>query len=205
MSKEVKLRLPVPQICSKRTRSDEAPRILSIGMKAQLLKKKESQSRPNWTETMSAYQPSDSQLGQTVSLHVLRICWQKIYMRFSSPILRTDENGWSITQLSLANNKQVLCGFAGNFSGNCQETETCTVRKCYTPRQPLQNHPSGHLGGWAMPWSAEEKLDGQHQRTDIPVRVRTAYNGLLQKGLEENLWRIVCHVLSAIQSVNALN
>ena len=24
----------------------------------------------------------------------------------------------------------------------CQETETCMVRACYTPRQPLQNHPS---------------------------------------------------------------
>ena len=34
----------------------------------------------------------------------------------------------------------------------------------------------GHLGGWPMPWLAEEMLDGQHQRADIPVRTRTAYN-----------------------------
>ena len=36
-----------------------------------------------------------------------------------------------------------------------------------TPRQPPQNHPSEHLGGWATPWSAEEMLVGQYQRVDI--------------------------------------
>ena len=30
------------------------------------------------------------------------------------------------------------------------------VRACHTPRQPLQNQSSRHLGGWATPWSAEE-------------------------------------------------
>ena len=30
------------------------------------------------------------------------------------------------------------------------------VRACHTPWQLLQNHPSGHLGGWVMLWSAEE-------------------------------------------------
>ena len=59
------------------------------------------------------------------------------------------------------------------------------VRACHTPRQPLQNHPSGHLGGWATPWSAEEMLDGQHQRVDIPAHAGTAHKGLLQKRLEE--------------------
>ena len=49
------------------------------------------------------------------------------------------------------------------------------------------NHPSGYLGGWARPWSAEEMLDGQHQRVDIPVHARSAHNGLLQKRLEEDL------------------
>ena len=43
------------------------------------------------------------------------------------------------------------------------------VRTCHTPRQPLQNHPSGRLGGWATPWSAGEMLDGQHQRVEIPA------------------------------------
>ena len=28
---------------------------------------------------------------------------------------------------------------------------------CHTSRQPLKNHPSGHLGGWATPWSAGRK------------------------------------------------
>ena len=70
---------------------------------------------------------------------------------------------------------------------NCQETETRMVRACHTPRQPLQNHPSGHFGGWATPWSAEEMLDGQHQRVDIPAHARFAHKGLLQKRLEEDL------------------
>ena len=58
---------------------------------------------------------------------------------------------------------------------------------CQTPRQPLQNHPSGHLGGWATPWSVEEMLDGQHEKVDIPAHARTAHKGLLQKRLEEDL------------------
>ena len=75
----------------------------------------------------------------------------------------------------------------GTFSGNCQEKETCMVRACHTPQQPLQNRSSGHLGGWATPWSAEEMLDGQHQKVDIPAHVRTAHKSLLWKRLEENL------------------
>ena len=55
------------------------------------------------------------------------------------------------------------------------------VRACHTPRQPLQNHPSGHLEGWATPWSAEEMLDGQHQKLDIPFQARAVHKGLLQK------------------------
>ena len=37
------------------------------------------------------------------------------------------------------------------------------------------------------PWSAEEMLDSQHQRVDIPAHARTAHRGLLQKRLEEDL------------------
>ena len=55
------------------------------------------------------------------------------------------------------------------------------------PKQPLQNHPSGHLGGRATPWLAEEMLDGQHQRVDVPAHARTAHNNFLQKTLRENL------------------
>ena len=54
-------------------------------------------------------------------------------------------------------------------------------------RQPVPNHPSGHLGCRATPWSAEKMLDGQHQRLDIPAHARTAHNSLLQKRLEEDL------------------
>ena len=68
-----------------------------------------------------------------------------------------------------------------------QETETVMVRACQTPRQPLQNHPSGHFGGWATTWSAEEILDGQHQRIDIPSHARTVHTSLMQKRLVEDL------------------
>ena len=40
------------------------------------------------------------------------------------------------------------------------------IGACHMPWQPLQNHPSGHLGRWATPWSAEEMLDGQLQTVD---------------------------------------
>ena len=53
------------------------------------------------------------------------------------------------------------------------------VRTCHTPRPPVKNHPSGHLGGCATPSSAEEMLDGQHQGVDIPAHARTAHKALL--------------------------
>ena len=40
---------------------------------------------------------------------------------------------------------------------------------------PLQNHSSGHLGGWATPRSAEEILGGQYQRVDIAAHASTAH------------------------------
>ena len=39
-----------------------------------------------------------------------------------------------------------------------------------------------------MQWLAEEILEGQHQRVDIPAHAITAPNGLLQKSLEEDLY-----------------
>ena len=72
----------------------------------------------------------------------------------------------------------------GSCSGNCQKTETGMVRACHTPHQPLQTHPSWHLGGWATPWSAKEMLDGQGQRVNIPAHARTAHKGLLQEMTE---------------------
>ena len=76
------------------------------------------------------------------------------------------------------------------------------ARASHTPQQPLQNHPLGHLGGWAMLWLAEEMLDGQHQRVDIPTHARTAHN--LQKRLEEDLHLIDSHVPPVAQSVKEL-
>ena len=57
--------------------------------------------------------------------------------------------------------------------------ETCMVRAYHTPRQPLQTHPSGHLGEWATPWSADEMLDWQHQRMDIPCTRKNCSQGPL--------------------------
>ena len=70
------------------------------------------------------------------------------------------------------------------------------VRACHMQRQPLQNHPSGHLERWATSWSAEEMLDGQRQRADISALARTGHNGLLQRRLEGDLCCVVPHVLS---------
>ena len=61
------------------------------------------------------------------------------------------------------------------------------------------------LGGWATPWSAEELLNGQHQRDDIPAHAGTAHSGLQQKRLEEDFCWIVCHVSRTTQSVKVLN
>ena len=70
----------------------------------------------------------------------------------------------------LRGQEQLPCGSTGTFSGNCHKTEICMVRACRTPRQHLQNHPSGHLRGWATPWQAEEMLDGQHQSGQSPCQ-----------------------------------
>ena len=76
---------------------------------------------------------------------------------------------------------QLPCGASGTFSGNCQKAEIDMVRACHTSRHPLHNHSSGHLGGWVMLWLAEEILDGQHQKVDIPTHAGTAHKGLPQK------------------------
>ena len=51
-----------------------------------------------------------------------------------------------------------------------QKTDTTMVRACHAPRQPLQKHTSGHLGGWATPWSAQESwMDNVKQWTSLPM------------------------------------
>ena len=44
---------------------------------------------------------------------------------------------------------------------------------------------TGTLEEWATLWLAEEMMDGQHQRVDIPAYARTAHKGL-HKRLEED-------------------
>ena len=39
------------------------------------------------------------------------------------------------------------------------------VRIRHARRQPLKNHPSGHLGGWATPWLEEELTYEMHNCT----------------------------------------
>ena len=106
----------------------------------------------------------------------------KLYKPASPHLL----HGAQVQRVS-AEQYQLSCGSTGTSSGNFQGREICMIWACHTPRQPRQNHPSGYLGGWVTPWSAEEMLDGQHQRVDSPAYARPAHKGLLQKRLEEDL------------------
>ena len=92
---------------------------------------------------------------------------------------------------------QLPCGSTGTSCGDCQEMEMCMVWTCYMPQQLLHSHPSGHLGGWAMPWAAEEMLAGQHRRVDIPRP--------LAERLQEDLCLIISNVPRMTQSVMGLN
>ena len=47
-------------------------------------------------------------------------------------------------------------------------------------------------------------LNGQHRRVDIPAHARAAHKGLPQKGLEDDLCRIVPRVSPTAQSVKGL-
>ena len=46
--------------------------------------------------------------------------------------------------------KNIYCHKTLGVIGHKVLMEACMVRACHTPQRPLQNHPSGHLGGWAM-------------------------------------------------------
>ena len=75
---------------------------------------------------------------------------------------------------------QLPCGSTGTSSGICQETATCMVPACQTPRQPPQNHT------WKVDAAVVDRkmLDGQHQRMHTPGHAKPAHGGLLQKRLE---------------------
>ena len=66
---------------------------------------------------------------------------------------------------------QLPCGSTGTYSGNRQDKETCMARACHTSRQPLQNHPSGYLGGWATKWLAEKQcwMDNINEWTSLSM------------------------------------
>ena len=72
-----------------------------------------------------------------------------------------------------------------NFFVGPQESLVATVRRRKLAWFGLVTHHNSfsktNFRGWVMPWLAEEMLDGQHQRVDIPALARTAYSGLLQK------------------------
>ena len=109
---------------------------------------------------------------------------------------------WTTRQMTGCGARSTACGSTGTSSGNCQETETRMVRACHTSRQPLQHHPSRHLGGWATPWSAEEVLGGKHQRVDIPVHARTAHNGLMHTHTKNGRGSLLNHLLYSPERPN---
>ena len=105
--------------------------------------------------------------------------------------------------------------------GNFSESPTCSTRRttgCGARSTSLWAHRNlfwllpkernslglGHLWGWVTLWSAEEMLDGQHQRVDIHAHARIAHKGPLQKWLEENLCWVVIYVCPTTQPVKGL-
>ena len=90
-----------------------------------------------------------------------------------------------------------------NFLVGPQEPLLATIKKwifaCFGHVTRHDSFPQtilheGHLVGWVMPWLAEEMLDGQHQRVDIPAHARNGQNDPLQKRLAEDLHWIIPHV-----------
>ena len=73
-----------------------------------------------------------------------------------------------------AERDQLSCRSTGTSFGNCQGTDTCMVRACHTPRQPLQNPEgsSGRLGGWSTPRRGRQRkwwLDNIKEWTHLPM------------------------------------
>ena len=110
--------------------------------------------------------------------------------------------------------KDCLPGSADYYSGalhfvkstsNCQEKENYMVWASHALPQPLPNHPSGHLGAWATQRSAQDLLDGQRQRLDVPAHAGTTHDSLSKKRLEEYLCRIIRHALPTSRSIEGLN
>ena len=73
--------------------------------------------------------------------------WPRKLLHISYLEHKTNNRAWSTINFLMVHR---------NSAGNWQETETCMVRTCHTPPQPLQNHPSEYLGRWVTPWLAED-------------------------------------------------
>ena len=73
--------------------------------------------------------------------------------------------------------RSTFCGSTGTSSSNCQETETCMVRACHTPRQPLLNHPSGHLGRRATPLVGRGKSGWTASKSGHPYPCQNCSQG----------------------------
>ena len=70
-----------------------------------------------------------------------------------------------------------------NFLVGPKEPLLATVKRWKPARfWHVKSHDS--LSKTILPGPAEEMLDGQHQREDIPTNARAAHKGLMQKRLE---------------------
>ena len=69
-----------------------------------------------------------------------------------------------------AEQDQLPYGSTGTSSCNCQEMETCMVQASHMSQQPLQNHPSGHLGEWrCRGWQRKCCMDNIKESTSLPL------------------------------------
>ena len=103
--------------------------------------------------------------------------WENFY---TSPTWSTRPTTWCGTRsTSLWIHRNLFC--------NCWETETGMVRACHTPRQPLQNHPSGTL------WWVGDAMDNIKEWTSLPMpKLLTAASCRKKNGRGSLLNRLSC-------------
>ena len=87
----------------------------------------------------------------------------------------------------------------------CQKVEICMVQACHTPWQPLQNHPSGHLGEVGDAVIRRGNAGWTTSKSGPPSPCQNCPQGPLQKSLEEDVCWIVSHVPLMTQLVKGLN
>ena len=110
---------------------------------------------------------SSFKLGPTVPS--VRICIAQVL--FSVSYLEHKTNNWVWSKIIF------LVGIQELLRATVQRRNSHGLgTSCAVTASP--NHPSGHLGGWAMSSLAEEMLGGEHQRVDGPSHARTTHDGL---------------------------